>query len=413
MLPTSILNADILPEGLQGGLLPLAVEPPSLQIPSALTAAELPAAIAPARAATPAATALPGAMATLNALVPQSASPSANGGGDSPANASPAQAARVFDGSIVDRGVSEFFGELAPDQEAGVVVARPRATVEGVAPTESEMNDNVKLSPKSLHERENASAALFAHGGASYDSATPTTQKVDLTKYDAVQFQDAGRGHRNVVVVKKGRTDRVIVVGSHNDKVSVGDGVIDNWTGTTMVAHLYQTLKDVPTEATIVFISHAREEEGLLGSRKFVSSLAPEELKRVESNINIDTLAIKGGGTLVWDNGDGWASAKEMLDAADRAVAEENAKRPANDQLNLRREPLNGGDADSSSYRDAGVPWYATFFGGSEDLIFSIIHTPRDNFGAFSLPIYRESYFVTLAVLRYLDAHGHRIPGVS
>lgn len=316
-------------------------------------------------------------------------------------------AGSVFDGAFVEHGRREYFGELAPGEEAGVVVSkRAPASSPEAAPGETEMNDNVKLSPKTNREREDAAAALFARGGAAYDPNAPATAKVDLTRYDTVQFQDAGRGKRNVVVVKKGRTDRIVVVGSHNDKVENSGGVIDNWTGTTMVAHLYQTVKDQPTEATIVFIAHAREEEGLIGSRKFVSSLSREELKRVESNINLDTLAIKGGGTLVWDNGDGWASAKAMLDAAERAVAEENARRSASDRLTLKREPLNGGDADSSSYRDAGVPWYATFFGGSEELIFSIIHSPRDNFGAFSLPIYKETYFVTLAILKYLDLHG-------
>jgi hypothetical protein len=378
-------------------------------IPPIAAAAQIPQIAQPAQSARPAQSAA-GSLDHIVALT-ANAVPDRSGSEES----APRAAAEAFDGSFVQHGVDQFFGTLSGNEEPGVVTAKTRRDGSGIeaAPTDGEMNDNVKSSPKTARERENAAGAMFQRGGAAFNPSAPATAKVDLTKYDTVQFQDAGRGKRNVVVVKKGKSDRIIVVGSHNDKVEVGDGVIDNWTGTTMVAHLYQTIKDQPTDATIVFIAHAREEEGLLGSRKFVSSLSREELKRVEANINIDTLAIKGGGTLVWDNGDGWASAKDFLDAADRAVTEENAKRSANDQLVLKREPLNGGDADSSSYRDAGVPWYGTFFGGSEDLIFSIIHTPRDNFGAFSLPIYRESYFVTLAVLRYLDAHGIRVPGIN
>ena len=111
-------------------------------------------------------------------------------------------------------------------------------------------------------------------------STNPERMKfiVDLFKLggatDAdIRLQDAGKGRNNVIVTIKGKTDRVIVVGGHYDKVSEGLGKIDNGTGSTMVANLYQALHGTQPDATIVFIAFAREEEGLYGSQAYVKSL--------------------------------------------------------------------------------------------------------------------------------------------
>ena len=36
--------------------------------------------------------------------------------------------------------------------------------------------------------------------------------------------------------------ERVIVLTSHNDKVDVGDGVVDNWSGASLLPSLFQSL---------------------------------------------------------------------------------------------------------------------------------------------------------------------------
>lgn len=364
------------------------------------------------QAATPQASAIDGLQATGKAL-------------SSPTPSAPAEAATALDqlfiggantsqasvAEYVGAAVSEYFGALAPGQEPGVVVAKKKHSGIDAAPTDDEMLTNVKSSSRSNPEREKIAIKLFEKGGATYDATASAVKTPDFTRDGQVQVQEVpgwdGSMSHNIFVVKKGhpkagQPERVIVITSHNDKVDVGDGVIDNWTGTTMVAHLYASIKDVETEATYVFATFAREEEGLVGSKAWVRSLSPAQRAQIEGNVNYDTIAIKGGETNSWENN----SDEVLLDAIDQAVAAANAKRGANEQLSLKRAHLDGGDADSSTFRNQRPPIPGmTIYSGPEDLVFSIIHSVNDNIGAFDFALYKNTYLVALALISWLDAH--------
>ena len=212
--------------------------------------------------------------------------------------------------------------------------------------------------------------------------------KLGGAKESEIVTQDAGRGRRNIMVVKPGRTDRVIVVGGHHDKVDSGRGTIDNGTGATLVANLYQALNGVETDATIVFIAFAREEEGLIGSRQYVRSLTREQRDKIDVMINLDTLAVDG--TFSWKNN----STRSVLDRFAQVSRESGHA--------LSEERLNGGDADSSTFRDAGIP-AVTIYGASESVIFDIIHSERDTMGAFSLAHYKNAYLLVLEAIKSFD----------
>jgi hypothetical protein len=44
-----------------------------------------------------------------------------------------------------------------------------------------------------------------------------------------------------------------------------------------------------------------------------------------------------------------------------------------------------------------------TIYSGPEDLIFSIIHSDNDTLGAFDFGLYKNTYLVAMALLRWLD----------
>ncbi len=107
-----------------------------------------------------------------------------------------------------------------------------------------------------------------------------------------------GRRQPNVICVLPGSTPEEIVVGAHFDHVAAGDGVVDNWSGASLLPSLYQALANAPRKHTYVFVGFTGEEEGLLGSKFFVGQMTPEEIGRISLMVNLDTLGL--GPTEVW-----------------------------------------------------------------------------------------------------------------
>lgn len=273
----------------------------------------------------------------------------------------------------------------APSSDSFILEARRRfqalrrsesergARPEGAIPSDEDMHGRMDRLPSTNPERAKYMIDLFKLGGA--------------TDADIV-LQDAGRGRNNIIVTKKGKTDRVIVVGGHYDQVSEGLGKIDNGTGATMVANLYQALNGTETDATIVFVAFAREEEGLLGSAAYVRSLDKTKRAKIDAMINLDTLAVDG--TFTWKNN------------STRALLDRFAQVSRDSGHASKEDYLNGGDADSSTFRDAGIP-AITLYGASQDVIFDVIHSENDNMAAFSLKHYKNAYMLVLEAIKSLD----------
>ncbi|MBI5208439.1 MAG: M28 family peptidase [Elusimicrobia bacterium] len=285
----------------------------------------------------------------------------------------------LFDGNAPAPSLStpeEFAAYAARRFMAGRLLPGGRAAVAypQSVPDDKELYDEVARSPLTNPEREKVVVELFRQAGA---------------RPEEIRLQDTGEGTHNIFVVKKGRTDRTVVIGAHHDKVDVGHGTIDNWTGSAMVPNLYQALRGVETEDTLVFAVFSREEEGLIGSGKFVRQLSPQERARIDAMLNLDTLAVDG--TYSWKNN----SDKPLLERI-KAVASQAA-------LALKEVVFWGGDADSSSFRNAGIQ-AITVFGASEDVIWDTIHGPNDTIAAFSIKHYRNTYDLMLAMLKSLDS---------
>ena len=343
--------------------------------PLALTSALATPAIAPTPVAAPVPAAAV-AMTSAKALTAALAAASADGKDQAPALAA------AFDGlkaastsddapvapSFIDEARRRFT-DLRRSEDEAARAARP----EGAIPSDDDMQGRMDRLPSTNPERMKFIVDLFKLGGA--------------TDAD-IKLQDAGKGRNNVIVTIKGKTDRVIVVGGHYDKVSEGLGKIDNGTGSTMVANLYQAMHGTQPEATMVFIAFAREEEGLYGSQAYVKSLGQAERKKIDAMINLDTLAVDG--TFSWKNN----STRALLDRFAQVSRESGHA--------MKEDYLNGGDADSSTFRDAGIP-AVTIYGASQDVIFDIIHSERDNMSSFNLQHYKNAYLLVLEAIKSLD----------
>jgi hypothetical protein len=338
-----------------------------------------PLVLTPVRAAPTPGPAIAPALNAARALTGALAAASAEGKDQAPALAASfdgLKAASTPDDVVAPSASDVFIGEarrrfadLRHAEDEAARATRP----EGTVPSDDDLQGRMDRLPATNPERMKFMVDLFKLGGA--------------TDAD-IKLQDAGRGRNNVIVTIKGKTDRTIVVGAHYDKVSAGLGKIDNGTGSTMVANLYQALHGTQPEATVVFIAFAREEEGLIGAQTYVRSLDQAERAKIDAMINLDTLAVDG--TFSWKNN----STRALLDRFAQVSRESGHA--------MKEDYLNGGDADSSPFRDAGIP-AITLYGASQDVIFDIIHSENDNMSVFSLAHYKNAYRLVLEAIKSLD----------
>ncbi|MBL8149295.1 MAG: M28 family peptidase [Blastocatellia bacterium] len=237
--------------------------------------------------------------------------------------------------------------------------------------TQEELQTELCNVPTKNSEREEAMINLLVQAGA---------DKTDI-KFQVVD------GARNIYVVKEGRTDKFIVVGGHIDKVNPGKGVIDDWSGASAVSNIYQAIKDLPTEHTIVFIGFAKEESGLLGSRAYVQSLGEEARARCKAMVNLECLG--PAEAHIWVNG----SDESLIDIL-RTTATKS-------QLPLKEHRLYGVSADSNSFRAKKIP--AITIDGLPEEKFGLIHSENDSCGNVNPTFYYDSYRLAVDYLLELD----------
>jgi hypothetical protein len=193
----------------------------------------------------------------------------------------------------------------------------------------------------------------------------------------------------NVICVLPGKTQEVIVVGAHTDHVdSAGDGVVDNWTGASLLPSLLYSLSGQPRRHTFVFVGFAAEEEGLVGSAYYAKHLTPEQRTRVEAMVNMDSLGLTP--TKVWAT----HADKALLDAL-TSVARANG-------LPIAAVNVEGlGTADSESFARYQIP-RITLHSVTQET-WPILHSVRDQLNAVNLKDYYDSYHLIAEYLAYLD----------
>ena len=179
--------------------------------------------------------------------------------------------------------------------------------------------------------------------------------------------------------IKRGATQRTIVIGGHIDSVGPEiPGADDDGSGAAVVMECARILRMKATQSTLVFCCFGGEEQGLEGSRYFVDHFSG--IDSVAIMLQVDMA--NGLGIIDMDpDVGGGMSAPSWLP---RAAAEEfshlgyrNLRYPTHFfSLNYAREA--GAGSDHESFLRKGIP--AIDF--STDVA-KPIHTPRDNFENF------------------------------
>lgn len=192
----------------------------------------------------------------------------------------------------------------------------------------------------------------------------------------------------NIICRMPGSIDSTIIIGAHFDKVARGRGVVDNWSGASLLPSLFQSLHDQPRKHTFIFIGFTAEEKGLVGSRYYVSQMTADEAARTRAMVNIDTLAL--GPTKIWLTHSDRKLASAFYGVAQSMklpVAIVNADRVGND--------------DSASFMRRKIPTLMIHSITSPTL--HVLHSADDNLSAVRFRDYYDSYRLIAAYLAWLD----------
>jgi hypothetical protein len=194
----------------------------------------------------------------------------------------------------------------------------------------------------------------------------------------------------NVVCFLPGSSDKVIIVGAHFDHISRGDGVVDNWSGASLLPSLYQTVKIEPRKHTYVFIGFTDEEKGEVGSHFYAKEMTTEQLSATDAMVNLETLGLSP--TKVWTS----HSDKQLTNLL--AYIAKQLDLPAAgidvDQI---------GTTDSVQFSDRKIPSITIHSLTQQSWNAGILHSSKDKLSAVHLDDYYQTYKLVAAYLVYLD----------
>ena len=193
----------------------------------------------------------------------------------------------------------------------------------------------------------------------------------------------------NVICMLPGSSENTIIVGAHFDHADAGDGVIDNWSGVSLLPSLYEAVKSEPRKHTYVFIGFTDEERGLVGSRYYAKQMTKDQVAMTDAMINMDTLGL--GPTEVWaDHSD------KNLTGALAYIAK---------KLKLPLTGMNVGQnsTDSESFADREIPRITIHSLTQEAWDARILHSSKDRLSAVRFDDYYQTYKLLAAYISFLD----------
>jgi hypothetical protein len=194
----------------------------------------------------------------------------------------------------------------------------------------------------------------------------------------------------NVICVQPGISNKVIIMGAHFDHVSAGDGVVDNWSGASLLPSLYEVVKIEPRKHTYIFIGFTDEERGEVGSRFYAHQMTKEQVAATDAMVNMDTLGLAPSEV--------WASHSDKRLTSTLAYLGK--------QLNL---PVTGvnveqvGSTDSAQFSERKIPSITIHSLSQETFDAHILHTSKDKLSAMRLDDYYQTYRLLAAYLVFLD----------
>lgn len=265
--------------------------------------------------------------------------------------------------------------QAASDPQASAPAAMPPAESKADPfSSKADVEESIKSVPCDSDKRLEGVRQLFISAGA-------PEKEVIVEKLNKGKIS-------NVVVRIKGETDETVVVGAHYDRTSLGCGVTDNWSGVTILAHAFKTLRTFDTKKSYIFVAFDQEELGLRGSKQMLKEMPETEFAKICSMVNFDSFG--QGYPMALRN----ASSSKMLKLAEELGDEA--------KLKFKSVEIAGASSDSESFRIKGIP-AITLSGLSGDWQ-NILHSSSDKIEKVNSDSVYLGYRFGLMLLSRLDA---------
>ena len=191
----------------------------------------------------------------------------------------------------------------------------------------------------------------------------------------------------NLICTFPGEMESDIVVGAHFDLEEAGQGVVDNWSGASLLPSLYEGLSMFPRRHSFRFVSFAGEEKGMLGSQAYVRQMMKTGETAV-AMVNLDTL--------------GLTESEVWVHRADPKLVKLLELTAAATMLPVSAMNVDSvGSTDSESFREKKIPAITIHSLTTETL--PILHSSKDRLEAIHRDEYYRTYRLVLAYLAVLD----------
>jgi len=203
-----------------------------------------------------------------------------------------------------------------------------------------------------------------------------------------VEEQRVDKKSGNVICTLPGQTSSTIIIGGHFDFADEGTGIVDDWSGASLLPSLYQALKSRPRRHTFVFVAFTAEERGLVGSYRYVRNMTPEQKALTRAFVNLECLGLTT--VKVWTSRSTPALVARLSEVA-----------------RMLGIPLQGinvdrvGDDDTHPFLSAHIPIISIHSVTQET--WPILHSPRDRMDAIDFDDYYAAYKLAAYYLAYLD----------
>lgn len=201
-------------------------------------------------------------------------------------------------------------------------------------------------------------------------------------------LQPIDKRSSNVICTLPGETSATIVVGAHFDFADVGEGVVDDWSGASLLSSLYQTIQEKPRKHTYQFVAFAAEERGLVGSSHYVKRLTTDERTNIKAFINLECLGLTT--PKVWVH-----RSSPMLVSRLSEIASA-AKIPLQE---VDVEKI--GDDDTHPFLSTKIPVISIHSVTQET--WRILHRNREDLAAINCDEHYDAYRLVAFYLAYLD----------